>query len=211
VSAFYDHEDGRGGYTTVAGRRERRVRPRPGTWTTKDGQVLQIRDMTDGHMGNTLRFLESSREKWSAATRAIFQELSSEANRRGLAWVVGSDEYCAFELEDLDGKRGACGAKAVMLMPPKFVMRGGIPPMEEQVGAQEPRCEAHRQDRLSFTGRTCDACGAVGPEFAYLCVDTGSLYCTECALAPGGPLSALLCWLVFVFTLGCVRVGRLVR
>lgn len=32
--------------------------PEPGYWRTKDGIVLRIADMADGHLANTIRFLE---------------------------------------------------------------------------------------------------------------------------------------------------------
>lgn len=31
--------------------------PKPTTWTTKDGRVIQIRDMSDGHLFNTVRLI----------------------------------------------------------------------------------------------------------------------------------------------------------
>lgn len=154
--------------------------------------------MTDSHLGNTLRYLERQRERWEPATHVSHRELAREATRRGLRWQVPAGATCTFPIEDLDGKRGPCGEAAIMLEPPED-------------GSQAPRCEDHRLDRLLYTGRACDGCGASSRdasspvEFSYENLDLGSLYCTACCLEPCGPLWRMLALLVFVLTLGCVR------
>ncbi len=40
-----------------------RVRNDPGEWTTKDGDVMKVRDMTTSHLRNTLRYFEARKEE----------------------------------------------------------------------------------------------------------------------------------------------------
>lgn len=89
---------------------------RPATWTTREGDVIQISDMTDSHLINTLRmmdrkgfvpatevieYLSGSRpngdaamDAWEEGLRELYEkipsnkmdELAAEAMQRGLEW-----------------------------------------------------------------------------------------------------------------------------
>ncbi|MCC6751990.1 MAG: hypothetical protein IT371_30335 [Deltaproteobacteria bacterium] len=166
-----------------------------GTWTTRDGRKLAIRDMTDSHLGNTLRYLTRNGSQGIPA----FALMEREAARRGLHWIVPEGMTCRF---DVDGVR--CGAPAVMLTPPK-------------AGRQEGRCERHRQDALTFAGRACDGCLKVVDlvvEVPTLPHGDGErrslLFCGACVKEPEGAfhaslLGVFLSTLLMFLTLGLYR------
>jgi hypothetical protein len=72
-----------------------------GHWTTRDGQRLRIRDMTDSHLGNTIRFMHRK----IAAGERVSDEVPT-----GLAGLFGSEiarfEEKSAELEAEAGRRG---------------------------------------------------------------------------------------------------------
>lgn len=65
----------------------------PTTWTTRDGTVLQIRDMTDQHVINTIRFLRR-RGFWTEdEVAAAFSFASNHSGSYGADAAI--DEACA--------------------------------------------------------------------------------------------------------------------
>lgn len=157
-------------------------------WTTREGKVLAIRDMADGHLGNTLRYLERRAQELDGLLyprTPIYEALSAEAKRRGVRWRVGWAERCAFD---------ECRSLAVMIGPPP---------------EQEPRCSAHRQDALAYAKRACDGCLRTGVVFVAESpggADSALLFCGDCATGPDGPFATFFAILLLVLTLGRVRL-----
>jgi hypothetical protein len=71
----------------------------PGMWRTKEGVLIKIEDMTDGHLRNTIRFIRKKTEDWVKRAHSLgrqvtmesalrrhrhYGELVKEAQRRGL-------------------------------------------------------------------------------------------------------------------------------
>ena len=77
-------------------RRNARKRPEP-AWTTKEGHRIAVRDMDNGHLLNTIRFLER------AAERKV-QDFMSCPMPNGdmalMAWEQEFDAMCSAEVED---------------------------------------------------------------------------------------------------------------
>ena len=52
--------------------------PREGYWVTREGEEIAIRDMTDSHLRNTIRYLERTDQTDMYA----YEELTAEQQRR---------------------------------------------------------------------------------------------------------------------------------
>ncbi len=138
------------------------------TWRTRDGREIKIKDLTDTHLTNTLRYLDKSVAKGFPPGK-YHPALTREALRRGLRWAPDREECCNFETEG-----GECSQPMTM-----FTVE--IP--------QEPRCDLHRPDNHSWHKVPCSGCFEV--KKLVLSIDKSGevMFCEDCS-SPGNEVYA---------------------
>lgn len=77
------------------------------TWTTRDGRIIPIRDMTDSHLRNTLAFLRRNVEHYRNA-EAMRAWAYAEYAPDGAADAAEQSAYCVLEVMDDDEVLSEC-------------------------------------------------------------------------------------------------------
>lgn len=164
------------------------------TWKLKDGTVVRIKDMTDGHLGNSLRMMS----RWLAEGRLAgsrekaFEEMQMEAAGRFLIWECPPGLGCSFDVDE-----ELCNEQAVMWTEPTR------PPNDDR--GQEPRCQIHRPDAHKYYEIPCDGCFEKRELIFGIGRDEGRLlFCSSCA-TPDSWLAQVLSLIFFIITFGMVR------
>ena len=61
----------------------RRPKVRKGQWKTRDGRVMDVRDMGENHLINAIRYFKDRRDEESLKVWDSYQGLVEELTRRG--------------------------------------------------------------------------------------------------------------------------------